>query len=414
MVRPQLRFQNCGRPKTTYNVNFEDSQSILDIIAPLMTNSRMKKQIIKLGIGIFDHIHKDDGIDGGIEQVTKLLQCLSPSKENPVDVNFLLKTFGSFFSELPIDQQLILYKVLGEQLNLPLQEQSDKTPNLENVDLSQLLNSSGKEVYDATDPRLKAFIDEAIKTTKTENYGSDVAKSKKAAFCHNIVENFLKARNLRYVSLSGLSLLTLVYIFSGRSIQTCKLVSTTGAKGTYKLVMKYALPNSRKTSYKSCVDNVTVFYSFDNMQKLAKIWRLHGSQQTKSLANVVTSIVHCYPDGLLSSNVQYVLRHSPMLWLYQFENTTDSGYILEKFDGKIVEKILNLSDEDMDIVLGRWDLTIELAISEVKKEVINGKDAVDKVIAKRKEDEENNVRYCENGDRNKKTRGNQKNSEVLI
>ena len=37
MVRPQLRFQNCGRPKTTYNVNFEDSQSILDIIAPLMT-----------------------------------------------------------------------------------------------------------------------------------------------------------------------------------------------------------------------------------------------------------------------------------------------------------------------------------------------------------------------------------------
>ena len=139
MVRPQLRFQNCGRPKTTYNVNFEDSQSILDIIAPLMTNSRMKKQIIKLGIGIFDHIHKDDGIDGGIEQVTKLLQCLSPSKENPVDVNFLLKTFGSFFSELPIDQQLILYKVLGEQLNLPLQEQSDKTPNLENVDLSQLL-----------------------------------------------------------------------------------------------------------------------------------------------------------------------------------------------------------------------------------------------------------------------------------
>ena len=170
---------------------------------------------------------------------------------------------------------------------------SDETPKLENVDLAQLLESSGKDLYDAADPRLKVFIEEATKTAKTEKYGSDMSKSKKASFCQNIVENLLKARNLRFVSLSGLSLLTLVYIFSGRSIQTCKLFSATGAKGTYNLVMKYVLPNSRKTSLKSCVDNVTVFYSFDNMQKLAKIWRLHGSQQTKSLANVVTSIVHC-------------------------------------------------------------------------------------------------------------------------
>ena len=409
MVRPKVQFQNNGRTKTTYTVNFEDSQSILDIITPLMANSRIKKEIMKLGMGILEHVHKDDGIEGGIEQVTKLLQCLSPSEENPVDVNFMLKTFGSFLSDLPIDQQLIMYKLLGEQLNLPLQEQSDETPKLENVDLSQLLKSSGKDLYDAADPRLKVFIEEATKTAKTENYGSDMAKSKKASFCQNIVENFLKARNLRFVSLSGLSLLTLVYIFSGRSIQTCKLFSATGAKGTYNLVMKYVLPNSRKTSYKSCVDNVTVFYSFDNMQKLAKIWRLHGSQQTKSLANVVTSIVHCYPDGLLSTNVQYVLRHSPMLWLYKFEHNEENGYILEKFDGKIVEKIMKLSEEDMDIVLGRWDLTIEKAIDEVKKEIFNGKDAVDKIIEKRKEDEERNVRYCENGHRNEKPRANQKN-----
>lgn len=166
----------------------------------------------------------------------------------------------------------------------------------------------------------------------------------------HIVENFLKARNLRFVSLSGLSLLTLVYIFSGRSIQTCKLFSATGAKGTYNIVMKHVLPNSRKTSYKACADGVTVFYSFDNMQKIAKIWRLHGSKQDKNLANVVTSIVHCYPDGLISSNVQYTLRHSPMLWLYRFEHNFNEAGILETLDSKIIERILKLNDEDMDIV----------------------------------------------------------------
>ena len=132
-------------------------------------------------------------------------------------------------------QQTLLYKLLGEQLNLPLKEQSSKSPNMETIDLSALLASSNKDLYENSDPRLRAFIEEAIKTEKTERYGSEVAKLKKASFCYNAVENLLKARNLRFVSLPGLSLLTLVYIFSGRSIQTCKMVSSTGAKGTYNI-----------------------------------------------------------------------------------------------------------------------------------------------------------------------------------
>ena len=75
-------------------------------------------------------------------------------------------------------------------------------------------------MYDQADPRLRVFIEEAVKTSKTEKYGTDVANTKKASFCHNIIENFLKARNLRFVSYAGLGLLTLVYIFSGRSVQT--------------------------------------------------------------------------------------------------------------------------------------------------------------------------------------------------
>ena len=413
MGRTKQRFDHLnGRTKTTFTVNFEDANSILEQIAPLMENERIKSEIMKLGIGILDQINQDDVVERGIEQATKLIQTFSSSKQDPVDVIFLLKTFGSFFSYLEIDQQVILYKILGEQLNTPLQEQSNNSPKMETMDLSQLINSSSKDLYDSSDPRLKVFIEEATKTARTEVSGSDTAKTKKSSYCHNIVENFLKARNLGFVSLSGLSLLTLVYIFSGRSIQTCKLFSATGAKGTYNIVMKHVLPNSRKTSYKACADGVTVFYSFDNMQKIAKIWRLHGSKQDKNLANVVTSIVHCYPDGLISSNVQYTLRHSPMLWLYKFENNFNEAGILETLDSKIIERIMKLNDEDLDIVLARWDLTIETAIEEVKRETNDGKDAIDKILEDRKQAAENNVKYCEDGHRNEKPRGNQKYCKV--
>ena len=227
-------------------------------------------------------------------------------------------------------------------------------------------------------------------------------------FCYNIIEHFLKARNLRFVSLSGLSFLTLVYIFSGRSVQTCKLVAATGAKGNHNIVTQFLLPNSTESSYKSCVDGVTVYYSFDNIQKISKIWRVYGSHQDKSLAKVATSIVHCYPDGLLSSGIQYLLRHSPMLWLYSLELNHDSNVLQDTLDKKIIEKVMKLNEDDLDVVLGRWDLTVQIAIDEIKKENIDGKDAVDKIIDKRKTIEESKVKYCEDGHRNEKPRGNQK------
>ena len=392
--------------QTIFTVNFDEPDSILNIILPLMQNSRLKSNVIKLAFGIIDNI--DDKIECGIEQVTKILQSLFPTSQNPVDVKFMLQTFGSFLFSLPKDQQLILYKMLGNQLNKSLKEQSEDTPKMENVDLAQLLKSSGSDLYDQADPRLKVFIEEAVKTDYTEKYGSDIANNKKTVFCYNIIEHFLKARNLRFVSLSGLSFLTLVYIFSGRSVQTCKLVAATGAKGNHNIVTQFLLPNSTESSYKSCVDGVTVYYSFDNIQKISKIWRVYGSHQDKSLAKVATSIVHCYPDGLLSSGIQYLLRHSPMLWLYSLELNHDSNVLQDTLDKKIIEKVMKLNEDDLDVVLGRWDLTVQIAIDEIKKENIDGKDAVDKIIDKRKTIEESKVKYCEDGHRNEKPRGNHK------
>ena len=408
MGRQKARYQETGRLRTIYTVNFGDHVSILQTIEPLMRNTRVRTEIFKLGLGILNHIQDNDVIEDCIGHVTKLLGALTSCNKTPVDMRFFMQTVGSFVASVPIDQQLPMYKLLGAQLNTPLWDQSKRSPNLEHVDIAQLLTFSSQDMYNEADQRLKVFIEEAVKTSKTEKYGSEAANAKKENFCHNIIENFLKARNLRFVSHSGLSLLTLVYIFSGRSTQTCNLVAATGAKGTYKIVTQFVLPNSRNTSYKSSKDGVTVYYSFDNIQKISKIWRVHGSKQDQSLAKVATSIVHCYPDGLLNLNVQYVLRHSPMLWLYELELDNSTHAFYDKLDKNVIEKILKLDDRDMDIILGRWDFTIQTMIDEVKGEVLDGKDEIEKILELKKKSEENNVKFCILGHRNEKPRSNQK------
>ena len=292
MGRKKTKFDNVGRVRTTFEVNFERPEEILNVVLPLMENERLRSNILLIATETIKSLKPNDvACSTAIECVIKLLgsATVTEVQRSPIDVKFLIQAFCEFFKSLPVKDQLALYKILGEQLNTPLQEQSCEAPNLENVDLAQIINSSSKEMFERTDPRLKVFIEEAVKTSRTEAYGSSQANVKKTSFCYNIVENFLKARNLRFVSYAGLGLLTLVYIFSGRSAQVCKLVATTGAKGSYTLVTRNVLPNSKETSYKICKDGVTVYYSFDNIQKISKIWRVNDAQKEKGLVQKSTS-----------------------------------------------------------------------------------------------------------------------------
>ena len=211
MVRPKQRYLNNGRVQTIFTVNFEEPDTILKIILPLMDNSRLNSKIIKIAFGIISNIEGE--IEGAIEPVSKLISSFPTSSQNPIDIKFMLETFGSYLCSLPIEQQLILYKMMGNELNQPLKNQSDKSPKMEDNDLSKVLESSSGDLYEQADPRLKIFIEEAVKTDFTEKFGSNVTKKRKKVFCYNIIENFLKARNLRFVSLAGLSMLTLAYIF---------------------------------------------------------------------------------------------------------------------------------------------------------------------------------------------------------
>ena len=112
-----------------------------------------------------------------------------------------------------------------------------------------------------------------------------------------------------------------------------------------------------------------------------KQWRLHGSTNGKALAMVTTSIVHCYPDGLLSSDVQYTSKHFPMQWLHSFEVNKSSSYLVEKLDGDVLRSLINISESEEDIVLGRFDIDIDFAIKHVKDKIMDQvKDIIDLMI----------------------------------
>ena len=60
----------------------------------------------------------------------------------------------------------------------------------------------------------------------------------------------------------------------------------------------------------------------------------------KALAMVTTSIVHCYPDGLLSSDVQYTSKHFPIQRLHSFEVNKSSSYLVEQLDGDVLRSLI--------------------------------------------------------------------------
>ena len=190
LKKRKRNYETVGRLKSIFTVNFEHSEEILDLIDPLFESKRSRDQLFRLASGIFEHLNAEDNVTNGIEIATKIIQSTDQKSITAVDSTFFLKTFCNFFSDLPILQQTVVYKFLGEQLNPVLYEQSQKGLKMEEIDITKLLNSSGKDLYEDIDPRLTGFIEEAVSTVYTDKFGSDVAKTKKTSFCHNIVESY--------------------------------------------------------------------------------------------------------------------------------------------------------------------------------------------------------------------------------
>ena len=287
MGRKRKRYENTGNIQTVFTVNFRDPDQIDEIFQTFAQNEVMCGNMAKLFCNMHCHLRDydfsvqqtksilefavDKSVDINLDMsedliaaATKVIECATPGR---IEINqSFMRSFTVFFFSLPSAEQCSVYEIFGKELNTVLYEQTKSKIDIQNMDIEKLLKSSSRDLFNNADERLKSFVSAAVKTD--ERRANEEKESKRMVFCSNIIENILKARNLKYVSPSGLSVLTLVYILSNRSKQACQLFSTTGAKGSYRLVNEYVLPNSKETSYKHCQDGVTVYYTFDNAQKL--------------------------------------------------------------------------------------------------------------------------------------------------
>ena len=90
-------YETVGRPQTVFEVNFEHSEEILDLIDPLFGNRRSRHQLFRLASGIFEHLNAEGNRTNVIKIATQVIQSTDKNTITEVDSTFFLKTFCSFF-----------------------------------------------------------------------------------------------------------------------------------------------------------------------------------------------------------------------------------------------------------------------------------------------------------------------------
>ena len=81
-----------------------------------------------------------------------------------------------------------------------------------------------------------------------------------------------------------------------------------------------------------------------------------------------------------------------MKWLYSFEINGETTIFGDKLDKGVLLSMIKPSEDDLNIVLGRWDFDIDDAIKKVEKELKEGKlDIIDQMI---ESDQLEKMQYC--------------------
>ena len=159
----------------------------------------------------------------------------------------------------------------------------------------------------------------------------------------------LKARNSKFVSEIGIKEHMITYLSSGKSLIASQVFSKQGAKGTRPL-MEMILQNSESVCIFKAPEMATLFFSFDNIQKLLKSHRIGGTHQKKVFAVIVCSILCLLPDGeFKQSLMQYTLDNCPAIWYSNYRFEPESKIFVEDLSTKSLKKYLKMSKEDSDV-----------------------------------------------------------------
>jgi hypothetical protein len=134
------------------------------------------------------------------------------------------------------------------------------------------------------------------------------------------------------------------YLASGKSRHSSQVFSKQGGKGTQPL-----LKTSENICKLSPPEKTNLFFSFDNILKLLKSYRIGGNNQTKPLGIIVCSIMCLLPDDENKEcDIQFSYENCPANWYTEYKYDKEKDICVKKIDSNILKKCVKLDvSEDM-------------------------------------------------------------------
>ena len=367
-----------GRPQVKFEFNLNNIDACFEELSSLCSNASTKVKVQSLSSKLSDLFrsnkekttqteerNEDEVLDDVLKLPDDEREWIFRNIWNNINSTKKCNYIFDFFSSLNLDEQCDLFRLFGKTMNHTVLELSEKLRYKTKEFCFQDLSSVSKNTFlDQCDQRILSFIDGLTeKSNKYNKYQHDIFNEK-----FNIYDNLLKARNHNYVSDVSMREGIIAFISSSKSFDTTTVFSKQGGKGT-KHVLNRIIRNTYEKNHFTPPDNITTFYSFDNIQTLLQSQRITGKGQEIALAVVVTSILCTLPDGWRENKIQYKPYLSPSFFFSDYQYHTQNKTSIDKLDNSLLLECATVKEEDEKVVEKFFDKDLETAISFVASEL---------------------------------------------
>lgn len=363
-----------GRPSVKALINFNNPLESCDYIRDLCKNPELKANVNILAKALLEMSGETECSSTQTDEITDVV-CDLPKSMSSGDISYIICNLWSqidgddqvriifmFYNHLQYEEQCDVFSFLGDALNQEIYEESLKSERrTEDITLFDLKAASKEEFYEKCEKRLKCFLDALTAKKKSENDNIN--------FKSNVIENICKARNSKFVSEVGLKEHMVSYLASGKSRHSSQVFSKQGGKGTRPLLERI-LKTSENICKFSPPEKTTLFFSFDNIQKLLKSYRIGGNNQSKPLGIVVCSIMCLLPDGEdKECDIQFSHENCPANWYTEYKYDEEKDIFVEKIDSNILKKCVKLDISEDTILTEFFENDLKDAIDFVSNDV---------------------------------------------
>ena len=365
-----------GRPQVKFEFNLNDIEACFEELSGLCSNASTKVEALSSKLNdLFkqneekatqtEHKNEDEVLDNVLELPDDEMEWIFRNIWKNIHSTKQVSYIFDFFFSLNPDAQCELFQLFGKAMNQPLLEVSEKFRyKAKNFCFQDLSCASKRSFLDQCDKRILSFIDGLTERTyKYKQYQHDTLNEK-----FNIYDNLLKARNFNYVSDVRVREGIIAFISSSKSFDATTVLSKQGGKGT-KNVLNRVIRNTYDKNQFIPPDNISTFYSFDNIQTLLQSQRITGKGQEIALAVVVTSILCTLPDGWRENKIQYKPYLSPSFFFSDYQYHTQNKASIDKLDYSSLLDCATVKEEDEKVVEKFFDKDLETAISFVASEL---------------------------------------------